>query len=228
MGMVGAKKIDRRTQRVTVTSLSVLDRLARKKQMDRDEPDAATPQWQDADGAPIDENTQFSPMIADASAQEIGYFYLPREKGGFTIYSDGACFLTQVSLPHQFKDAEDAAEVCRLLAQNVLSYSLVIEAGQKGKGRNAAALQLYKRNAVRTSSIVDYRNKMRRRQVPLKPAARWDFFMRMIEDNNLTAGELAEAAAYAADIEATRAGDASEYNAEESRGRFLACAAVEE
>lgn len=219
--------IVKRNRKKPVVSLSMQSVWKERESRRINEPDSsAFFPWIDSDGNELNAESAFSAGYA-AEGDDNGdvFFYLPKEKNGFTVYSvDRATMVcTEASSPHQFQQMEDAQEIARILASRSIIFSTVREAAARGKGRNAASIILYSRNSQRTDSLIDYRNKMRQRQMPLRVTSQWEWFVRMIEENKLTAGALKAAMEYAEDIENTRADPnaASDFNAEDARIAFI-------
>lgn len=198
---------------------------------DGDERDIS-PEWKTVDGAPLDSTAVCSEVYLDEKAKH-AYFYCKTEKGGYTLYrvqferpyDPGAYEIEPVSGAHQFKDEADAEECLKELAWGRFDRSLILNAHNKNKGRNCAAITLFKRNQSRSESLVEYRKKMRERQIPMKREKQWDFFVEFIESGKITTDALFQLAYYAADIDAAKTGKPSEapkgYNATESKREFI-------
>ncbi len=166
-----------------------------------------SPVWRTADGKAIDSDIIGSDVfVSDDGA--CGFFYLPHETDGWTIYRASLMNFrcTLASEPHQFKLVRDPEQVCILLARKRSSDVLVKEAGKKGKGDSYGDVVLFTRNKSRSESLVDYRKKMRDRQIPLKRAKQWEFFVDFITDNCITADALQQLVYVARDIESAREG----------------------
>jgi len=189
-----------------------------------DNPELRTP-WIDAEGREITPQSLGSAVYAAREHADMdGYFYLTDEKNGFTIFHVALVRfeMRPVTARCQFKDERDAAEIARLFALQVVDADLVADAEARDKGYNAAAIQLHKRNKSRAGSIQEYREKMKARQIPLKLAEQWDFFVRMIEDGQLTAKALNMVLAYAEDTDRIKNGEAGEaFDANEERRVYM-------
>ena len=182
-----------------------------RKMIDENREDLQSPEWQNADGDQITDNSLCSDVYVTADGTA-GFFYSAREKGGHSIYQVlYATFVVFiVSAPKQFADPADAQEVCIMLARGKTDATALQESAAKGKGRNAAAVVLYMRNRTRSDSLVNYRKTMRDRQIPLKKEKQWEKFAKLIDDGELTADALQQAVYYARDVEAARRGESAE------------------
>ena len=175
-----------------------------------DDPGRVSPAWRSADETPIDSDTILSDVYLTKDGSK-GFFYSPVEEGGFTIYVvNMATFsLNFASERKQFPVAADLHDVCEIYANERISVEHARDAGRKGKGFSSSGLILYARNRSRSDSLVDYRKKMRDRQLPLKVDKQWQYFLDMAEAGLITAEAMRQVDYLTAEIEAARNGEPS-------------------
>lgn len=192
-----------------ISFLSLCDRREEYDRRCRDSGDhkGVSPSWADGRGGEVTSDSSGSEVSISSDGKD-AYFYLTSERGGTTLYhvDMGSFALSLASRIGQILVPGDPELICDALAKGKTKVQFVRDSGTKGKGASYAAVVLYTRNRSRSDSLVDYRIKMRARQLPLKKEKQWQFFAELIEKELITSEALEQVAFLARDIEAARQG----------------------
>lgn len=123
-----------------------------------------------------------------------GAFYYCDDGAKFTVFAVtmNSMDAFPITAEGQFSTVEDCRKVIFEFLLERLTPDFIRRAHEKGKGYNAAEIILYRRNQARSTDLHAYREKMRKRQMPLKPLAQWEFFADMIERGHLVTEQLRE------------------------------------